>query len=956
MNSTNAVKATQIPHLLLLIFFVTILISNHLFAQQVSWQDKLWSPELRVQNWTTKDGLPQNSVNAIIKSSQGYLYVGTFGGLCRFDGVRFEVVSHPKLAYQRIVCLFESDDSTLWIGTETNGLLSYKEGKVKHYNKNNGLPGNGVNSVFQLSDGTIVALVHNIGLAYIKNDSVDYSFDPVLSESNLLQGAVSAPNDVIWISTSKGVFKLSEKNAPLQYVEGSKHRTHGRPINVSKKGDIYFANETGIFKVNKSTMEAELIYTLNTSVSTQNIIITDKEEFWIGLNLEGIKKVSATEELESITASQLPKGSVNAIYAEDDEAIWVGLNGGGLAKLNKNMVSVIKDSVAPIATEIALAVHQDFQQNIWFGTNGKNLYKIDYQTGTLRKVGDEMSPPQESVWSIASDQKGNVWLATFGYGLFHGNQLTGKKFEWVEDWGAKSHIIVAIFYDEGSDRLLVGTHRGGVFQYQNNEWSNLIAERVLESRVLQFAKGPDERIYIATLGDGIKILQKDTITMLTTEDGLSSNSIRSMYFDEDDNLWIGTYGSGLNLILSGQKKVYVIDKKDGLYDNLVSSIQEDKYGYFWLSCNVGVFRVSRQSLLDQCNGLKTPLICQVFNESHGMGDAETNGGFQSSSLQLENGLLLYPTVKGVSVFNPEAIISNNQIDKVVIERVSYGDTTVTNYGHDISISPEYRDIEIEFSAPFYTAPELIKFEYKLAGYDDDWRTGGVQRSINYTRLAPGTYTFFVRAVDGLGVPSLTTASVQIEIQSFWYELFIVQFIAVVILLGGTIFLVVRTQNQSLKRTINEQKIALAKKQIIGLEKDVAKSERELTTYTLEVIEKNNLLRELSENLSAAQSEQDFARVKRELNIGIKSTKDWEEFKIRFEKVDADFIKRLNNQYPSLTKGQVRLASLIRLGFTSKQIADFLNNSPGSVDVARSKLRKKLGISREEDLTDFLSNI
>ena len=93
--------------------------------------------------------LPQNSINTIIQAKDGYLWIGTFGGVCRFDGLTFEKIEHPKLAYERVITLFESYDSAIWLGTENNGLFRYKKGKVKHFTVNNGLPGNGVNSIFQ---------------------------------------------------------------------------------------------------------------------------------------------------------------------------------------------------------------------------------------------------------------------------------------------------------------------------------------------------------------------------------------------------------------------------------------------------------------------------------------------------------------------------------------------------------------------------------------------------------------------------------------------------------------------------------------------------------------------------------------------------------------------------------------------------------------------------------------
>lgn len=166
----------------------------------------------------------------------------------------------------------------------------------------------------------------------------------------------------------------------------------------------------------------------------------------------------------------------------------------------------------------------------------------------------------------------------------------------------------------------------------------------------------------------------------------------------------------------------------------------------------------------------------------------------------------------------------------------------------------------------------------------------------------------------------------------------------------------RREKLQLQEEVNQKRIALAEVEINNLSQEIAQNKKELTAYTLEVIDKNNLLRSISSSLKKARKDQDFTSIERELNLGLKEKKDWKEFRERFEKVDAKFLEKLKQNYPDLTSGQIRLASLIKLGFSSKQIAEFLNHTPASVDVARSKLRKKLNISKDDEIADFLSSI
>ena len=146
-----------------------------------------------------------------------------------------------------------------------------------------------------------------------------------------------------------------------------------------------------------------------------------------------------------------------------------------------------------------------------------------------------------------------------------------------------------------------------------------------------------------------------------------------------------------------------IGQRNGLYDNLISTIREDAQGYFWISCNKGVFRVLRKELIAVAQGLQSQVLCQVFNASHGMGNSETNGGFQPASIQLTDQTLLYPTMKGVAIFPTEKLKAEPPINYVHLSLVSYGDTSLLA-SPIMEIPKEYRDLKFEFTAPHFFCP------------------------------------------------------------------------------------------------------------------------------------------------------------------------------------------------------------------------------------------------------------
>ncbi|NOG57631.1 MAG: hypothetical protein HND54_07850 [Bacteroidetes bacterium] len=926
------------------------------FGQNAALLSKLYQPTSQIQNWTTKNGLPQNSVNSIIQSHNGFLWIGTFGGLCRFDGLHFERIAQPELAYERVIALFEAKDKSLWVGTENNGIFRLQGTKIEHYSTKNGLPGNGISSIFQLNNGVIGALIHDRGLVLFEEGEVKYEERGFFENSILLEQAIVDKKGFIWLATSKGVFRLKEFNGKLELVENSMGESHGRALSMNGE-ELFFADKRGVFKINQDNLTIKKQLGFGQSLSSKQLLADGKNNFYCGLRQKGVLHYSKSDTVLWTEKNGLPKGDVTAIFKDKSNNLWIGLNGGGLAKVKKNEVATLNENDEFFNDKTILAVHKDYQNNLWIGTYKDGIFKLSYENGNWIKIPSDEKGIGEGVWSIASDTLGNVWYGTFGYGIFHINQHERDPvFKWIKDWGATNHVVLAMYFDKAENRLLVGNNRGGIFEFKNQQWSNLIPENVKQSRITQFVPSLDgSTIYFATQGQGIGILKDKGVEFITADNGLAYNHLRCLYLDGENNLWAGTYGKGISVRLNGESKFKTVNVRNGLFDNLISTINEDDYGYLWFSCNRGVFKSKRKELIEFIKGERIKVDCKVFDQSHGMGDSETNGGFQSSSVKIKD-YLLYPTAKGISVFNSKSSNRSQQINDVVIENIVFSDSQINFPQDSINLPIGVRDLEVVFTAPYFNSPELIQFEYKLEGYDSDWISNGFSRKTKYTRLAPGSYSMQVRARSNEGVVSNAVAKLLVIIPAHWYEIRWIQLLFLVVFFIVGIWIIHRTQNRALQKTINEQKIIIAEQKIGGLSKEVTQRRKELTSYTLELIEKNNLLREIKTDLNKAKNEQDFTNIEREIKLGLNQKNDWKEFKERFEQVDNEFLVKLRTKFPELTKGQVRLASLIKLGFSSKQIAEFLNNTPASVDVARSKLRKKMRIPRDEDFQHYLDSL
>lgn len=800
----------------------------------------------QLKHWNSDDGLPQNSVNAITFSKDGFLWVGTYGGVAKFNGLTFERLTHPKLKYARVTTLLEDSKSNMWFGTENSGLFCLTKNELVHYDSKGELPGNGIVDLFEV-DSQIIVMVQGHGPVYVKDGVFRFQEYPEF-QNELLDQSIIDRNNHLWMTTSNGVFRIKFFQDVIERIDYDVVTADGRAIAMDNIGNIIHADQSGFYQIDTATMTLGFMSSHEQRLLSRQLIL-QKNQLWFGANQNGLFSKSQIELSNWGDKIDLPIGEVSCILKGEKGIVWVGFNGGGLMQLTPNPVSNINSNNG-LTDEIVLAIHKDYEDNIWIGTNSGSLYKKNAKTGDIEELKKTGRGPEADVWAIASDNLGNVWVGSFGKGISQWNAET-KSFSVVESWGAKSTVVLALLYDTLNHRLLAGTDRGGVFQMQNNTWTTLIAEDVNHARITQIVLSPNEdKVFITTQGNGIKVIGENGISHLNESNGLPANSIRDIYIDAQNNIWMGTYGKGI--IVKTNEGYFAVNQSHGLFDNLISSINEDQQGYLWMSCNKGVFRARKSDLLDIGNGSLKKVTCQVFNRSHGMGDSETNGGFQPSSIKLNGHTLLYPTMKGIAVFNTESLNQEPLLENVNIQEVKYGDTSLTRL-NEYLIPKEFRDIQIYYTAPSFNAPELITYEYKLEGYDENWKSSSSNPFTSYTRLAPGSYVFKVRARNGQGMLSITQDTISIIILPYLYERLSIQ-VAIVLLLIILIALIFRSR------------IKAAKKRETHLQNQVAKrtqslqQEKELTEKALQMIEKQS--KEL-EKVSHARSTF-FANVSHEL--------------------------------------------------------------------------------------------
>ena len=334
---------------------------------------------------------------------------------------------------------------------------------------------------------------------------------------------------------------------------------------------------------------------------------------------------------------------------------------------------------------------------------------------------------------------------------------------------------VRLWIGTGSDSELGGLHllKDGVFTpFRAPEGLTLTDVRVIT----------EDRQGALWVGgaSGMSRYKDGKFTNYTTEHGLSNNYVRDIYEDADGTVWIATYGGGLNRFKDG--RLTHITTKEGLFDNIVSRILEDDYGNLWMSCNRGIYRASRKQLNDLAEGRVKTITSVSYGVADGMKSNETNGGGQPAGWKDREGRLWFPTIKGVVMIDPNNL--NKLPPPVVVEQVLV-DKTHVDTRQMLTMRPGQSDLEIHYAGLSLTAPEKVRFKYKLEGYDRDWVDAKDRRVAYYTHVAPGAYTFRVMAANNDGVWSTQDATIQLTvIPPFWRTVWFVSLILLGLIVSG----------------------------------------------------------------------------------------------------------------------------------------------------------------------------
>jgi len=707
----------------------------------------------RLESWTTENGLPQNSINDVLQTRDGYLWLATFGGLVRFDGIRFVIFdrSTPGIESQRITVLHQDRKGVLWAATEDGMLIRYDAGRFTTYSTTDGLPHAGAVRIEEDDEGclwvTWIGRITRFDGQRFETLGPDYFANRV---------AVPPPAryyDAWWAQDSNGLHVLVKGR-----VQTFSNRLVGpgvKRVTPDWRGNLWIVNgDAGVIRASGDRLRR---------FTTRDGLPTDRpdgpfsegrdDEVWLqdGGVLYRVKHGQA----EPVRLPGAPIFGWKSFYVDDEGSTWLGSTATGLHRVIDATITVHSGTGA-LTLMGAYSILEDRTGAIWLNNSG-GLKR--YSKGRWTALSSPRIVEPDAVRSIYEDRAGRLWVGTSSAVGFINR---GRYRRYAEDSPFLNDSISAILEDR-SGALWFAASSGLVRSVDGHLTKYTSRDGLSHDRVISLFEDRAGVLWIGTFR-GLTRFEGGRFRTYREADGFVGNAVRAFHEDADGFLWVGTYDGGLYRIANGRLTRFT--RNEGLHDNGVFQILEDPRGFFWMGSNRGIARVSRQELNDVAEGRRNAVTAVAFGPADGLSSVEVNGGAQPSGLVASDGRLWFPTMGGVAVIDPARFQFRSKPPPAVIEEFRL-DGEPVDFAGGVRLAGG-RAFEVRFTAPSFVKPAQVRFRYRVLGLDERWTDAGDRRSISFHGIGPGSYRFEIMAASHDGVWNTTGPHVQIVVvPPFW---------------------------------------------------------------------------------------------------------------------------------------------------------------------------------------------
>ncbi|MCR9254149.1 MAG: response regulator [bacterium] len=770
-------------------------------------------------------GLNQRAVNCIYQDKDGFLWVGSWSGLIKYDGYETKIYTHDgndstSIASHKITAIVEDKNGFLWIGTRIGGLFKFDKDAEKFYQFShdpddpNSLSNNNVWSI-EVDQFNNIWVGTEYGLNYLETESETfnlYSTKNGLSDNFVRSLSLDQDND-LWACTENGVNRISidqQNQLSVQQIFYEPEPNYDKLHNYTFKSEsliidgekiIFVATKKGLkiwdgstyenFEFPNKPLSYSFFRTLKVIDGDNPFLLIGTE---IGLSIFDVRKREFVNYYGIGNGrSNLSHSTIVSLYIDKADVLWAGTKKGlnRYDTFDKNFRLFKNEEFDPSRSILTGMTGDD--DYLWISTLGAGIFRFDPENETFSKfnIANSGNDFADFIQKLSIDRKGHIWLGTAGIGAISFDPSSGRNRNgWIRDFKIYRNTPGGISDDyvmsmgPGKNGIWVGTWSGGlnkimddgtVIQYQTDQF--------LQAPIVEIFEDEQGILWIGSRGKGLyrvvfhenKVVKFEEFSASHDETSLSNNFITNIIKASSNQLWVGTE-DGLNLFDTSNKTFQKFNKKDGLRSNEAISLKLDINGNLWIGHWEGL-TVTRPTV----KGLE---VISHFDQ-----DDRVQGGFfyNNNVHSDQDGTLYFPGSNGFNIINPRDLMLNPHIPRTAILNISIfdevlkpkqeydGNVVLSEPIHkteSITLNHDQNSIRINFTANHFAAPQKNQYAYKLEGFDADWQyTDANQRFCNYTNVPDGTYTFLLKASNNDGVWNEEPITLGIQILPPWWRTF-----------------------------------------------------------------------------------------------------------------------------------------------------------------------------------------
>ena len=749
--------------------------------------------QFHLEQWTERDGLPQNFVNALAQTPDGYLWLGSERGLIRFDGTRFSILTPENtagLTTAWVTALAAGADGTLWVGTGGGGLVRYRDGVLTPMDLGDAAEGGlapNINRLLLDSRGRLWIGTDGDGLHMRDGDGVRrVGKDQGLLGERVLALA-EAPGGDVWVGSSGGIQRLTERNeraglndpTGMEVLDRMTLEFAPRPealegirataLASDPDGTLWIGTPgNGLLRFRHGELsrpddEGELAGAVVSS------LLRDRQgSLWVGANGGGLFRLrdaldpgeSGGVRISRMTAGEgLPSNLVWDLLEDREGNLWLGMNAAGLVRLQDGLFETVGRPEG-LSMDVALALRETRDGALWVGTPGGGVNRIRGAEITIFTT--EQGLGGDLVLSVAEGPEGEVWVGTPGGGV---SRIRGDE---VRAFGLEDGLTslqVSAVHADATGAIWLGFQGAGVQRWRPEpSLRYTTADGLPGGSVTTLVEDRAGRLWVGTQ-QGLARLGEEGVTSFTTGDGLPHGHVLGLHADEDGGIWVATMGG---LAWVREDRVRALGATEGLTGPEPMAVTEDGDGYLWISSSQGFTRVARADLESVARGQRERVVTERFGRAHGLRSLEANGGIHPAAWRAGDGAIWFPTMAGAVRVDPRRTHRPTLPPTPVLEMLVAGERSLP-LNAEPPLELGERTLEFHFSAPTFIAPREVRFRYRLEGFDPDWIEPRERRSAFYTNLPPGRYHFRVAAAGADGIWTATEVMVPVRIPPYLRE-------------------------------------------------------------------------------------------------------------------------------------------------------------------------------------------